>query len=144
MQSRLMRTQGGRIFAIIFEAGEEVQESLLDFARRTGVQSARFSAVGALREATVAYFDAQDNQYKDKAVDEQVEVASFAGNLARHEGETMAHIHCVLGRRDGSAVAGHFRRGVVRPTLEMFLEELAFPLERKKDPRTGLPLIRMD
>ena len=51
---------------------------------------------------------------------EQVEVASLIGDVALSpEGQPALHAHVVLGRRDGSALAGHLGSAHVRPTLEV-------------------------
>jgi uncharacterized protein len=60
---------------------------------------------------------------------------------ADEEGERNLHVHCVLGRRDGSASGGHLMEAVERPTSEVVLTELPAHLARRRDPESGLPLI---
>ena len=48
----------------------------------------------------------------------------------------------ILGRRDGSTIGGHLKRGIVYPTLEMHLTTLEHELVRRRDEATGLDLIR--
>jgi len=48
----------------------------------------------------------------------------------------------VLGRHDGSALAGHLLEGHVRPTLEIVLTESPRHLRKQLDPESGLALIR--
>ena len=80
--------------------------------------------------------------YRDIAVDEQVEVASLVGDVALDpQGEPTLHIHLVVGKRDGSAMAGHLGRAHVRPTLEVMIDELPDYLQKRVDPATGLALI---
>jgi predicted DNA-binding protein with PD1-like motif len=47
----------------------------------------------------------------------------------------------VLGRRDGSAMAGHLQEGHVRPTLEIIIAESPAHLRKAKDAESGLALI---
>jgi predicted DNA-binding protein with PD1-like motif len=76
-------------------------------------------------------------------VDEQVEVASLNGDVAiAPDGSRAIHMHAVLGRRDGTALAGHLVEGRARPTLEIVLTEPPSYLRKKHDPETGLSLIR--
>jgi predicted DNA-binding protein with PD1-like motif len=78
-------------------------------------------------------------------VNEQVEVASLIGDVATApSGEPALHIHLVVGRRDGTAMAGHLGQAHVRPTLEVILTESPAHLRKFKDPETGLALIRME
>jgi predicted DNA-binding protein with PD1-like motif len=59
------------------------------------------------------------------------------------DGAPALHVHLVLGRRDGSAVAGHLREATVRPTLEVVITEAPKHLHRRKDATTGLSLIEL-
>ena len=63
---------------------------------------------------------------------------ALSGNVNR----TKLHAHVVLGRRDGSTIGGHLKRGHVFPTLELWLSPLTQELIRKRDEATGLELIR--
>ena len=53
-------------------------------------------------------------------------------------------MHCVLSRRDGSAVAGHLIEAEVRPTAEVFITDSPAALHRRIDPESGLPVIDLD
>jgi hypothetical protein len=56
-------------------------------------------------------------------------------------GAPALHINLVVGKRDGSAMAGHLGEGHVRPTLEVMVTESPAHLRKFKDPETGLALI---
>lgn len=126
--------------ALIFETGDEVMSTLKAYARRENVRAARFTAIGAFQSATLAYFDWEKKSYEEIPVREQVEVLVLAGDIAWKGDEPVAHVHVVLGRRDGSTCGGHLCEAIVRPTLELMLTE-AGALERKVDPASGLALI---
>jgi uncharacterized protein len=136
------RERRGTCTALIFDAGDEVLTLLKDHARRTGIRAAHFTAIGAFQRAVLAYFDVEEKDYLEIPVDEQVEVTSLVGDIGTHQGDVVVHAHCVLGRRNGSAVTGHLLEGEVRPTLELFLTAFDTDLERAVDEATGLPLIR--
>jgi predicted DNA-binding protein with PD1-like motif len=77
-------------------------------------------------------------------VNEQVEVAALVGDIGVDEaGAPALHIHLVLGKRDGSAIAGHLVKGHVRPTLEVIITESPVHLRRRRDAETGLNLISL-
>jgi predicted DNA-binding protein with PD1-like motif len=110
-----------------------------------GAMSARRTAIGALRAAKLAYFDWEKKEYLSNPVNEQVEVASLIGDVAlAPDGKPALHIHVVLGRRDGTALAGHLAEAHVRPTLEVILTEPPAHLVKAHDPESGLALIRPD
>jgi predicted DNA-binding protein with PD1-like motif len=145
MRSRLLHDEHGqKTFALVFDTGDEVMKLLTNFARENGLSAAHFTAIGAFERATLGYFDWQKKDYKKNSVAEQVEVVSLLGDIARNEkNEPKVHAHVVLGRSDGSAMAGHLLDGQVRPTLEVILIESPAHLRRKHDQESGLALIRL-
>jgi uncharacterized protein len=144
MQHKLLHEASGqRTFVVVLETGEEVVASLQKFATRESVHAASFTAIGALSEAVLLYFDWQKKDYQKIPVREQVEVASLIGDIADDpEGKPSLHIHVVVGTRDGSAKAGHLGEGHVRPTLEVVVTESPAHLRKVRDTETGLALIR--
>jgi predicted DNA-binding protein with PD1-like motif len=145
MMTKLLDDQDGlKTFAVILETGDEVMACLERFARAERVDGARLSGIGAFRKAVLAWFDWEAKEYCDIPVDEQVEVASLNGDIGVDEaGAPALHVHLVLGRRDGSALAGHRKSAEVRPTLEVLVTETPSHLRRVKDAATGLALIRV-
>lgn len=145
MQSRLLHEAGGqRTFAVILQTGDEVMACLTDFARRERITAAQVSAIGALSDAVLQYFDWEAKDYRKIPVNEQVEVASLLGDVAEADGKPALHLHIVIGRRDGSAMAGHLGAAHVRPTLEVIVTESPAHLRKRHDPESGLALIRTD
>ena len=129
-------------FAIVFATDDPVMAGLREFARERGIRGAHFTALGAFRAATIAYFDWASRAYQEIVVSENVEVAPLVGNIGTNDaGEVIIHAHCTLGRSDGSALAGHLVEATVRPTLELFLSTAVPPLVRRLDPVSGLFLL---
>jgi predicted DNA-binding protein with PD1-like motif len=137
---RLSREGGASAHAVIFETGDEVMSGLKAFAERENIRAGRFTAIGAFQSATLAYFDWQTKKYLEIPVNEQVEVLVLTGDIAWKDGKPVPHVHVVLGRRDGSTRGGHLCEAIVRPTLELMLDQ-AGALERRPDPESGLALI---
>jgi hypothetical protein len=144
MQHKLLHERDGqRTFVVVLESGDEVVGSLQKFAVSHGLFAAQLTAVGAFESAVLLYFDWDRKDYLRIPVREQVEVASLLGDIAQGpSGEPALHIHLVIGRRDGSAMAGHLGEGYVRPTLEVMLTESPAHLRKVRDPESGLALIR--
>jgi predicted DNA-binding protein with PD1-like motif len=128
----------------VFETGDEVISGLTSFATERKSAGSHFTAIGAFREAVIAYFDWEKQEYLKNPIREQVEVVSLIGDVAlAPDGSPKVHAHVVLGRRDGTALSGHLVEGHVRPTLEVTLTEEPKHLQRRHDPRSGLALIRV-
>jgi predicted DNA-binding protein with PD1-like motif len=143
MQSKLLYEDGGqRTFALVLETGDEAMGCLQSFAEKERLAAAQMTAIGAFERARIAYFDWDAKRYIPIPIAEQVEVASLIGDIAVADGKPSVHVHAVLGRRDGSAMAGHLQEGHVRPTLEIIITEQPAHLRKVKDAETGLALIR--
>lgn len=145
MRTKLLHeVEGQRTFAAVLETGEEIMSRLLDFARQEELSAAQITGIGAFKQAVISYFDWDSKKYLEIPVDEQVEVASLIGDIGVDDHDQPAlHIHLVLGRRDGGALAGHLVRGEVRPTLELVITESPSHLRRGKDRESGLNLIQL-
>lgn len=142
---QLHDNHGQRTFAVVLDAGEEVMQTLQGFAEREKITAAQFTAIGALSDVVLLYFDWERKGYLRIPVHEQVEVASMIGDVAvAPAGGPALHVHIVVGRRDGTAMAGHLGEARVRPTLEVILTESPAHLQKVKDPDSGLALIRPD
>lgn len=143
MKARLLHEGGERTFVLVFDTDDEVAAGLLAFARDRKIGAARFTAIGAFRRATLGYFDLARKDYRKIPIDEQVEVLTLAGDIARTDGEPRVHAHVVVGKADGTAHGGHLLEAHVRPTLEVMLIESPAHLARVHDEATGLALLRV-
>lgn len=131
-----------RTFALAFEQGDEVLRDLSAFLISEEISTASFTAIGGFERVTVAYFDWEKKEYEKIAVDEQVEALSIIGNVTLLNGQPTVHCHCVVGHRDGHTTGGHLIEAHVRPTIELFLNEV--PAELHKTPRPEINLALLD
>ena len=135
--------QGQRTFAVVLQTGEEAMVCLQEFIRAEQISAAQLTGIGAFADVTLGYFDWNKKDYVGNSVQEQVEVASMIGDVALSpSGQPTLHIHVVVGKRDGTAFAGHLQKAHVRPTLEVILNESPVHLRKVHDPESGLALIR--
>lgn len=153
-----------RVFALVFDTGDEVIDGLGRFARESGADAAGFTAIGAFSDVTLGYFDLERQDYRRNPLTEQVEVVSLVGDITRSEASSgdqagssdqagsdepgsgdarqrTVHAHVVVARADGTAMGGHLLEAHVRPTLEVVVTESPAHLRRRHDPATGLALI---
>jgi predicted DNA-binding protein with PD1-like motif len=134
----------GRTAVLVFDTDDEVVETLASWCGEQDVTAARFTAIGALRDVTLGWFDWQAKEYRKIPVDEQVEVLTLAGDVAVNEGKPAVHAHVVVGDGQGDARGGHLLAGHVRPTLELVIDEPPAHLRKRHDPESGLALIAPD
>jgi len=53
----LHEEDGQKTFAVVFDKGDEFIAGLTDFAKKQGLDSSHFTALGAFSEVTLEYFD---------------------------------------------------------------------------------------
>jgi predicted DNA-binding protein with PD1-like motif len=126
---------------VVLATGEEVMESLTSVAREHAVEGARVAGIGALRGATLGFYDLARKDYDRFRIEEEVELLSLLGNISRFEGRPRVHLHATVSGRDGAARGGHVFDAVVGATCELFVSPLPAALERLQDDGVGLPLI---
>jgi uncharacterized protein len=145
MRTKLLHEAAGqRTFAVILQTGDEAMTCLKAFAEKEKIGGAQVTAIGALSRATLAYFDWETKRYQSIPVGEQVEVASLVGDIAiGPDNKPSVHVHVVVGRKDGTALAGHLQEGHVRPTLEIIVTEMPAHLCKAPDKESGLALIKL-
>jgi predicted DNA-binding protein with PD1-like motif len=142
MNAALLHEHAGfRTFALVLGTGDEAVNAIGSFAVERRLRATQFTAIGALSRVVVAYFDWPAREYRNIAIDEQVEVLSLIGDIALDHGKPKVHAHVVIGKADATAHGGHLIEAHVRPTLEIVLTEMPQHLERRFDPASGLNLI---
>ncbi len=142
MKYKLLRESNDvKEFVLIFAKGDEVLSGISDFASEQHVTAAHFTAIGALKQATTAWFDLARKSYKLNHIQKQLELISLNGDIAMHEGKPAVHVHFSVGLQDGSMQGGHLVEAVTFPTVELFMTVYATPLQKQLDKETDLVLI---
>jgi uncharacterized protein len=131
----------GRSYAVVFDKGDELAEGMRRFARDHDLDAASLTAIGALANAVLGYFDRERNEYLEIPVEDQVELLSLVGDIARDDDGPAVHAHVVVGLRDGTTRGGHLLRAEVWPTVELIVTEAPAHLAKTIDRETGLALI---
>jgi predicted DNA-binding protein with PD1-like motif len=145
VKEKLLHGESGqKTFALVFDTGDEVATGLLAFAKEKRLTGSHFTAIGALSDVTLGFFDWDKKDYQKIQINEQVEVLSLIGDIALNKGEPKVHAHVVVGKSDGTAHGGHLMEAHVRPTLEVILVESPEHLIRKTDEASGLALIDLE
>ena len=124
-----------------FLPGEEVVGCLKDLARSERLPSASITGLGAVGEATLAFFDRDRRTYVETRLAEDLEVVSMVGNIAWLGDDPVVHLHGVLSRPDATTAAGHIMRAVVSVTVEATLIVHPDRVARAPDSLFGLNLL---
>lgn len=121
------------------ETGADWRTEIESLAAAVDAEAAWFSALGAVQDAEIWFYDQDSLTYEPVTFDEPLEVASCVGNVSLLEGERFAHTHAVLSRPDGETLAGHLNAATVFAG-EVYLRAFEQPLERAHDETTDLDL----
>jgi uncharacterized protein len=141
---RLLSTQsdGTKTYVLVLSQGDPVQAAIAAFARDHHVINAHFSAIGAVRDPEVAWFDKSRKLYKAMSLHEQMEVVALSGDITLGvDGQPVVHTHVVLARSNGEAWGGHLIEATTSPTLELYATTYPEPLYKRLDPATDLLLM---
>jgi len=126
--------KGVKEYVIVFAKGDEILSGISDFAALHHIMSAHFTAIGALSQATTAWFDPERKSYKLNHIHQQVELISLIGDIAMYNGAPVIHAHYSVGFADGSMQGGHLIEAITYPTFPT-------PLQKELDKETDLKLI---
>jgi RsiW-degrading membrane proteinase PrsW (M82 family)/predicted DNA-binding protein with PD1-like motif len=141
-RSQLLSNIGGlQTYAIALQRDDEVATTLLDFARSHHVTSGHFTAVGALREVRIAWYDLLNKEYTIVEVLGQVEALSLVGDVGIANGLPVVQAHVVVGLQDGTTRGGHLVHALASPTLEVTFSVEPTVLRRSLDEYSGLILM---
>lgn len=125
-----------------FDRGEEVLSILRQYCQDENIGGGIFFGIGAADDVVLSWYNAKEHSYKDRAFQEDLEIASFTGNIAQLNNETVLHAHGSFAGRDFETFAGHVKKLVVSATCEVWIERLTDHVTRQTDKTTGLNLLQ--
>lgn len=129
----------GPVHILKLPVGADIVKEITAFAAGNGIDSAWVSYLGAVRRASLRYYDQDAREYRDFVIDEHLEVLSGVGNISLLDGKPFLHTHAAFGDADGKAFGGHLNEGCEAFLIEVRIEELeGDALVREFDEETGL------
>ena len=130
----------GRNFLVRVAHGSDIIDFLTDVAKEHGIVTATFTAVGALKDAKLGFYDQDRHVYLETVLSAPQEIASCVGNISVKEGKPFVHAHAVLADQAGVVRAGHLLEGKVFAAEVHVIELVGEKVVRKHDAVTGLSL----
>ena len=141
MPAQFWEASAGRAFVGRLESGDDLVEEIERACAEHQVHAAWVSVIGAVRKASFAYYDQQDQHYLELESTEHHEVSGFIGNISLREAQPFLHAHATFCARSGAAVGGNLLRGCEVFAVEFTVREMTgVELERTPDEVTGLAL----
>lgn len=128
-----------RYFIGRLERGDDILAGLTDFCNQEDIEAGTISAIGAVENGVVGYFDQAASEYHKLRFEQGMEIASLTGNISIREGKVFLHCHLVLADEQGRCFGGHLLEGNIAFACEFSIQALTGePPYRIHDEATGL------
>ena len=131
------KEDSGRI-ALALTRGEAVRGSIEGLAAELGIGAAQVSAIGAVEDPVLGWYDLDARVYRRHDFSGLFEVISCQGNLSLLEGKPFLHAHVALTQHGFDVKGGHLFDARVGLVLEAFVQPLERPIQRSMDDAIGL------
>ncbi len=131
--------EGDREFVARLTHGRDWRRQIEAFADKESINAAFFLGLGAVQDATIFFYDQDEQEYYPVEFDEPFEVTTALGNISHLNGERFAHTHVTLSREDGTVVGGHLESATTFAG-ELYVRTFDTHLDRSHDPTTDLDL----
>jgi len=132
---KFRRIAGG--YLVRLERGEEAITSLKEFISRKKIPCGMLQGIGAIYNVELGYFDLKTSRYRTKKIKQTVEVVSLIGNISYIDGQPFVHSHVAIAGTDHRLLGGHFFKGTVAVTLEIYIQVIKRRLNRYHDHKLG-------
>ena len=160
MRYKLLEAEDGRRkFVLVLDEGEEAVTAIKAFAKDQNLQGSTVAGIGAFENCSFGHFNPATKEFTRNDLSVQAEVLALNGNIAGDLGHDDGHddddgdddeaddgphlhLHCVVGLRDATTRGGHLIQGIVRPTMELIIEESPVHMNRGLDHASGLVLLQ--
>lgn len=128
-------------WVVSINKGEEVIEILKKFCKDNNIKLGTISGIGAVKGATIGFYDLETKKYYPKELNGNYEITSLLGNISTMNGEVYLHLHINLADSNYNACGGHLNSAVIGSVGEFIIEEIEGKIEREFNEEVGLNLL---
>lgn len=119
-------------YLIVLQAGQDFLEAMTAFVKKEKIVGAHFTAIGALKNIQVAYYDLEKQEYKLSVLFEtSAEVLSLSGSMGTIDNKPVVHAHLAFSGPDYGVKGGHLMKATTSLILEIFVTPTTKPIERE-------------
>ncbi|NNF68888.1 MAG: DNA-binding protein, partial [Acidimicrobiia bacterium] len=131
----------GRVHLVRLATDSDLADSVTAYATEHGIGAASVTFLGAVKHASLRYYDQDEKVYRDFDIDEHLEIVAGVGNISMLDEAPFLHIHAAFADSEGRAFGGHVNAGTIVFATEVTIHELdGQPPVREPDDCTGLTL----
>lgn len=128
-------------YILRLDKGEEIISSLKNFCEKNNITAGTISGFGVATDITLICFDTETKSPKEQSFRGDFEVTSFLGNISHIDNELFIHLHATLVNNQFQAFGGHFVKGQIGLTGEIFIQSLNTKIGRVKDENLGFHIL---
>ena len=129
------------LYLLVLKKGDDIVNSLLSYCKEAKINSASVSAIGAVSEAELGFYDLPNKKYINRIITEPMEIASLSGNIVKKDNNNIAHIHAMFSNKNMFSCGGHLIEAKVAATCEIYLTTFNEVIFREHSHSIGLNLI---
>ena len=131
-------------YFIYIEKNEMVMKTITDFCISEGINNAKISGIGAVKNSEIGAYDIFKKKYIRKEFLETWELVSFEGNVTLKDKLPFVHSHVVLSNHDMETIGGHLFETTISAVGEFFLRRFDGGGYRNLNEDVGLPCICLE
>ncbi len=133
--------QSKRTFIGQLPTGADLYESISKICIEEDIKVGKVTALGAVSQAAVAYYNQKKKRYKPVKFKKHLEILNCTGNVSLKDGKPFVHVHATFADNKGKVFGGHLTPGTIVFACEVTIDEYdGTTLTRKLDKKTGLNL----
>ncbi len=117
------------MYLLALSKGEQINETIEQFCEEQGIASAEVSAVGAIKDPVLGYYQLEKKEYAWHPFLGNFEL-TLLGNVTIKDGKHFLHAHPTISGPDLAAHMGHLKSGEVAVVMEVFIRPVARPIVR--------------
>ncbi len=134
----------GRVILAKVLPDEDLIDAIKEMVMSYKIISGLVNVIGALKKATLGFFDLHKKEYHFKSFEESFELISCMGNITYNQDEPIIHLHVNLGREDLSVIGGHLSQpSIISITAEVYVLEIKKKIFRSEDPQSRVMLMKL-
>lgn len=123
------------------DKGEEIIVAITEVCALLGISLATVSGIGALKKATIGYFEQDAKIYHTQELAGDMEITSLQGNISEMAGNVYVHLHATISDSNCQVLGGHLNAAWVGPTAEIIIDIIDGKIDRIKNEEVGLNTI---
>jgi len=129
-------------YMLRFDRSGDIIQGVIDFCGDQRITAGYFSAIGAVSEIVISYYNLDKKEYEDRHITENLEITGIIGNVATLDGTIIVHTHGTFSGSNMHVLGGHIKKIIVSATGEVMFNKLEGTIMREYDDNTGLNLMK--